>query len=128
MDPISNMIISLKNAGDAGRESALIPYSKIKENILNLLKAEGYIKDVEIKTSKNKRSLLVTLYINKRVPRIQGVKRISKSSKRIYKKSAELRSVKNNYGLLVLTTPKGIMTGSNARKEKVGGEALFTIW
>ncbi|MDP2651149.1 MAG: 30S ribosomal protein S8 [bacterium] len=128
MDPISNMIIALKNAGDAGRETALVPYSKLKENILNLLKAEGFIKNVEIKTSKNKRSLLVTLFVNKRTPKIQGVKRISKTSKRVYKKSAELRPVKNNYGLLVLTTPRGIMSGREARKEKVGGEALFTIW
>lgn len=122
------MIIALKNAGDAGRETALVPYSKLKENILNLLKAEGFIKNVEIKTSKNKRSLLVTLFVNKRTPKIQGVKRISKTSKRVYKKSAELRPVKNNYGLLVLTTPRGIMSGREARKEKVGGEALFTIW
>lgn len=128
MDPIADMIIALKNAGSVGRESVVIPHSKLKESILGLLKKEGYIKDVEVKESGSKRSLHVTLFVGKGESKIRGVRRYSKPSKRVYKKAPEIRSVKNGYGLLVMTTPNGVMTGKEAKKDKVGGEALFAIW
>ncbi len=73
-------------------------------------------------------ALKIDLYVERRIPKIKGVKRISKTSKRVYKKSSELRPVKNGYGMLVLSTPKGIMNGKDARREKLGGEVLFSIW
>ncbi|MBX4200458.1 30S ribosomal protein S8 [Candidatus Parcubacteria bacterium] len=128
MDPISNLIVSLKNAGDAGRETITVSYSKVKENILKVLKAEGFIKDYSKGTSKGHPALNITLVLDGRTPKVQGVKRISKTSKRLYKKSAELRPVKQGYGALVISTPKGIMSGRDAKKGKLGGEILFTIW
>lgn len=137
MDPISNMLVMMKNAGLSGHESVLIPYSKMKESIAALLKEEGFIAGVEkvekkparrTGTGGGKPLLNISLIINKRVPRIQGTKRISKPSKRIYRKHTEIRPVKNGYGLLVMSTPAGIMSGHNAKKEHLGGEALFTIW
>jgi small subunit ribosomal protein S8 len=128
MDPISNMIISIKNAGNAGRENLSIPYSKIKESIAEVLKKEGYVKDVKAETKGGKKVLSISIFIDKQTPKIRGVKRISKTSKRIYKKASEIRPVKNGYGLLILTTPQGVMTGRDARAQKIGGEALFTIW
>jgi len=128
MDQISNMIISLKNAGSAGRDSVNVPYSQIKENIANVLKEEGFIKSVEKKMIAKKAVLTIGLILEKRVPKIKGVQRLSKTSKRVYKKSAELRPVKNGYGALVISTPKGVMSGRNAKKQKVGGEVLFSIW
>jgi small subunit ribosomal protein S8 len=128
MDPISNMIIAMKNAGLSGHESVLVPYSKMKEAIANLLKVEGYVRDAKKVDRKGKPALEIDLILNKRVPRIQGTKRISKPSKRIYRKHSEIRPVKNGYGLLVMSTPKGIMSGYEAKKEHLGGEALFTIW
>ena len=128
MDPISNMIIGLKNAGNAGRDTVALPYSKIKENIANVLKKEGFIKGSEKKMVKGKPTLVVNLLMENRIPKIKGVSRISKTSKRIYKKFSEIRLVKNGYGAVVLSTPKGILSGRDARKEKVGGEILFTIW
>lgn len=128
MDTISNMIIGIKNAGNAGRDSLVIPYSKIKESIALVLKKEGFIKDVEKKTIGGKPSLLINIFLENRIPKVKGVKRISKTSKRVYKKSSEIRLVKDGYGAVILSTPKGVMSGRDARKEKLGGEVLFTIW
>ena len=128
MDIISNFIIKIKNAGNAGLESVSIPYSKLKESITEVLKKEGFIKDFEVKTEKGKKVLLISLFSENRAPRIKGVQRISKPSKRIYRKATEIRSVKNGYGALILSTSAGVMTGREAKAQKLGGEALFSIW
>jgi small subunit ribosomal protein S8 len=128
MDPIANMIVGMKNAGAAGRDSLTLPYSKVKENIAKVLEKEGFVKNVSKKSVKGHPALSIDLIVDNRIPKITGVKRISKTSKRIYKKSSEIRPIKNGYGLLILSTPKGIMTGRDARKEKLGGEVLFSIW
>lgn len=128
MDPIADMINSLKNAGNAGRDSLTVPFSKLKENIAKVLLSEGFIKSVEKKAVGGKPMLSIDLFVENRVPKIKGVSRYSKTSKRVYRKSSELRPVKNGYGALVLSTPKGVMSGRNAKKEKVGGEVLFSIW
>lgn len=128
MDPIANMITAIKNAGSAGRENVSVPYSKLKHDIAGVLKKEGFIKNFERKTLKNKPVLALELFLEDRMPKIRGVKRISKPSKRIYKKFSEIRPVKSGYGALVISTPLGVMSGKEAKSEKVGGEALFTIW
>ena len=128
MDTISNLIIKLKNAGNAGLDSVTLPYSKLRHSIVDVLKNEGFVKEVETKQEKGKKVLLVTLFQENRVPKIKGVQRISKPSKRIYKKSAEIRSIKNGYGALILSTSSGIMSGRAAKRAKLGGEALFSIW
>lgn len=128
MDPIANMIVQIKNAGSAGRENVVLPYSKVKENIAKVLVKERFLKGVDKKTVKGHPVLSIDLIIDNRNPKVTGVKRISKNSKRIYKKSSEIRPIKNGYGHLILSTPKGIMTGRDARKEKLGGEVLFSIW
>ena len=128
MDPIADMITMLKNAGNAGRESFVIPSSRIKKSIAEVLRSEGFIKGYKEKEKSGKPVIEIELLLENRVPKIQGVKRISKVSKRVYKKSSELRSVKNGYGVLVVSTPKGVMSGRQAKKESLGGEALFSIW
>ncbi len=128
MDTISNMIIQLKNAGNVGHESVLMPHSKLKESIAKALLKEGFVKSVEVKEISGKKKLAIGLVVENRVPKIKGVKRISKPSKRIYKKSSEIRPVKNGYGAIILSTSNGVMTGKEAKKSSLGGEALFTIW
>lgn len=128
MDHISNLITKLKNAGNAGHESVDTSYSKLKHSVLEVLKKEGFVKDVEVKTEKGKKVLEVSLLVENRIPRISGVERISKPSKRIYKKATELRPIKNGYGALVVSTSAGVMSGRDAKKQKLGGEALFSIW
>lgn len=128
MDPISDMIIKIKNAGSAGHDKVLVPYSKLKHAVLEVLKKESFIKSIEIETKKNRKMLALDLFMENRVPKIKGIQRISKLSKRIYKKSSDIRSVKSGYGALILSTSKGIMSGREARRAKLGGEALFSIW
>lgn len=128
MDTISNMIIQIKNAGSAGHDHVLVPYSKLKHSIVETLKKEKFIKNIETESKKGKKMLAIDLFMENRVPKIKGVKRISKPSRRIYKKSSDIRAVKNGYGALILSTSAGIMSGREARRASLGGEALFTIW
>lgn len=129
IDSISNLIIVLKNAQERGLDTTRAPFSKLNSAILEVLKREGFISDFENKGKEVKKHIDIKLkYNDAGVPAITDVKRISRQSKRVYKAVDEIRSVKNGYGCLVLTTPAGILTGSQARKQKVGGEALFEIW
>ena len=128
MDTISNMIIKIKNAGNSGHLNVSVPYSSLKQSIAETLKKEHFITDLEVKSEKGKKVLSIELFMENRVPKIKGVKRVSKPSKRIYKKFSEIRPVKNGYGALILSTSQGIMSGRQAKHSKLGGEALFQIW
>lgn len=127
MDSIANMLVAIKNAGLAKRASVLIPHSKMKEAILTVLKNEGYIKTYHV-VGDSKPSLEVVLEYKGTSPRISGVTRVSKVSNRVYKGVKDITPVKYGHGTAVFSTPKGIMTDKEARKEQVGGEVLFTIW
>lgn len=128
MDSISNMIIMIKNAGLVGKQSVLVPYSKIKNAIALCLKKEGYVSEVSKKVKNGENFIEIGLiYVNDK-PKIQEVLRMSKQSKRVYLGMKDIHTVRNGSGLLVLSTPKGILSGKEARKEQVGGEALFKLW
>lgn len=128
MDQISNMIIMMKNGNLANKEVVSVPYSKMKNAIGECLKKEGYVADVSKKIKKGIPMLEVELiYVDKK-PKITEVERVSKQSRRVYFGVKDIHSVRNGTGLLVLSTPKGILSGKDARREQVGGEALFRIW
>lgn len=123
------MIIKLKNASLQGKETVSFPYSKMSLAIAELLEKEGWVKAVAKKGKKVLKTIEVELvYGEDKSPRVTGVERVSKLSKRVYKGSKEIRLVRNGYGTLVLTTPNGIVTDKQAKAQKVGGEALFKIW
>jgi small subunit ribosomal protein S8 len=122
------MLTHMKNAGHAGKHNVVVGYSKLKHDIADVLKEEGYVRSVEKKSKGVKSHLSLDLFVENRMPKIKGVKIISKPSKRVYRKSAEIRAVRQGYGLLVLSTPQGVMAGYKAKKAGVGGEALFSIW
>jgi small subunit ribosomal protein S8 len=128
MDGISDLIVRIKNASDARKESVTIPHSKMKAAILEVLEREGYVKGISKKGKKIHKSIEVGLVYDEYGPRVKGVERVSKLSKRIYGGAKDLKPVKQGHGVLVITTPKGIMTDAEARKAKVGGELLFKIW
>ncbi len=128
MDSISNMIIIMKNGSLAGKESVSIPYSKMKNAIGVCLQKAGYVSEVSKKVKKGQPILEVSLVYIDQKPKITEVERISKQSRRVYFGMKDIHSVRNGSGLLVLSTPKGILSGKDARKEQVGGEALFRIW
>lgn len=128
-DPIAAMITQIHNAGQVRKESVVLPYSKLKIAILDVLAKAGFVKSVAKKGKKVIKYIEVVLaYEEDGLPKIRGVKRVSKSSKRIYIKASDIRPVKNGYGIMVISTPKGVMSDEMARKEKVGGEALCTLW
>lgn len=118
----------MKNASLAGNETVLFPYSKMKEAILNCLKKEGYVSEFSKKTKKGGNFLEVKLIYVDSKPKITEVQRVSKQSRRVYFGMKDIHSIRNGFGILVLSTPKGILSGKEARKEQVGGEALFKIW
>lgn len=123
-DPISDMIIRIKNAGATDKDSVSFPYSKLKEAICNTLKKAGYVKTVSVKGKDVKKSIKIELISNK----IEGLSRVSKYSQRIYSGSKGLKPVKHGRGHLILTTPLGVMTDTEAKKSNVGGEVILKIW
>lgn len=129
MDQIANMINMIKNASVVGHESITVPHSKIKFAIAECLMNEGFIKSVTKKTKKGFPTIEIGLaYNDDGEAKLTGVDRISKSSCRVYKGVKDIRTGRNNYGLTILSTPKGILTDRQARKEMVGGEVLFKVW
>ncbi len=127
-DPVSDLIIQLKNAGEAGKDTVVFPYSKFRLAILETLHKEGYIKTITKKGKKVTKLLEVELLNVEGQSKIKGVQQISKLSKRVYQGTTDIRQVKYGHGAVILSTPKGILSGKDARKEKVGGEVLFKIW
>ena len=128
-DPIADLINRLKNAGAVKKATVSVPFSAFKMAVVEKLKDAGYVAGVEKKGKKVRKTLDVMLkYSEAGIPRISGVKRISKPGRRMYKGAREIRAVKYGHGSLILSTPQGVKTDAEARKEKVGGEALFEIW
>lgn len=115
----------IKNAGVAEHESVTVPYSKIKESVAECLMKEGYLSAVTKKMKKGMPTLELGLVYVDGTPKVKGAERVSKSSCRVYK---GVKDIKRSYGLTVMTTPKGILTDKQARKEMVGGEVLFKVW
>lgn len=125
-DPISDMLIRIKNGQMRKKEFVEIyPKSKMKIEILKILKKEGFIENYEEK----EKSIIVKLrYFPDGSPVITDLKRISKPSRRVYVSYKELRPVMNGIGIAILSTSKGILTDKEARKLKVGGELLLEVW
>ena len=126
-DPISDFLVRLHNASMVRKEAVTLPLSRMKLSIAEILVREGYLSGIDPK-SKKANTLEVTLSYKNGRPAISGVKRISKPSRRVYQGVRDLKPVKRGKGLLVLSTPAGVMTGKEARTARVGGEALFEIW
>ncbi len=127
-DPISNFITGIKNASDARKATVTVPYSALKESIAHVLSKAGYLSTIEKKGKKVVKTLEVGIVYFGKEPRINGVDRISKPSRRVYQKSKDIRMFKSGFGNTVLSTPKGILLDVDAKKHKVGGEVLFKIW
>lgn len=128
-DQISDMLIRIKNAQAVKKESANIPYSKLKMEIAKILQINGFIKDFSKKGKKNNRIINIFLFYDKEGQgRISGLRRVSKLSKRIYRSATMLRPIKRGVGLAVISTSKGLMTDKEARRKKIGGEVFFEIW
>jgi small subunit ribosomal protein S8 len=127
VDNISNLITSLKNASTAGKDYLNVPATKMSVSILNVLKENNFIADFSTK-DKEAKQIKVVLRYEDGAAAITDVKRISKNSRRVYQSSKEIKNVRRGYGMAVLSTPNGVLSGLTAKEQKVGGELLFEIW
>jgi small subunit ribosomal protein S8 len=118
----------LKNASEARKTTITVPYSALKESIAHVLMKAGYVSNIEKKGKKAIKTLEVGLTYIGSEPRVHGVDRISKPSRRIYQKAKDIRMFKSGFGNTVFSTPKGVLLDVDAKKHKVGGEVLFKIW
>lgn len=126
-DPIADMLIKIKNAQIAKHEAVQISYSKFKHEIAKTLERAGFIGKVERKGKRVKKILEMGLLYHNDSPKINGIKFISKLSRRIYTPYRALHRSSRG-GIFLLSTPKGVSTGEEARKEKVGGELIAEVW
>ncbi len=127
-DSISHLIIQLKNASRAGKDAVTIAHSNFTEKVAEALARKGYVKPPVKKGKAVQKTLEIGIIYTGGNPRITDVKRLSKPSKRLYKGYTEIHQVKQGYGSTFVSTPKGILSDDEVRKEKVGGEILFQIW
>lgn len=127
-DSIADMLIRIKNAYLANNREVELPWSKIKEEIAKVLTSEEFLAGFKTSEKEGKKALVLRLKYDKGGVRFENVKRISKPGKRVYKKAAAIRSVLGGYGVSILSTTKGIMTGKEARKQGLGGEVLAEVW
>ncbi len=128
-DPIGDLLIRIQNAGQRGRETVLIPASKVKGEILRVLKAEGFIGDYEADTVEGHRSFRVQLrYVTEGQPMITGMRRVSKPGLRVYVGTRKISRVRGGMGVSILSTSKGVMTDTQSRASNTGGEVLCQVW
>ncbi len=127
-DPISDLITRLRNAARAGKPSASVDYSNFKMAVAEVLLKQGFITTATKKGKKVKKTIEMAIAMNGREPKLTGAIRVSKPSRRVYQGAQDLRPVRQGYGELIVSTSKGIMTGTAAKKAKLGGEVLFKIW
>ncbi len=128
-DPIADLLTRIRNANQMRYNEVVIPSSNVKLEIVKILKNEGYIADYKLEEGQVQKNIVITLKYGKNKERvISGLKRISKPGLRVYAKAEEIPTVLNGLGISIVSTPKGIMTGKEARKENLGGEVLAYIW
>ena len=124
-DPITDMLNRIRNAQAVSHKTVVIPFSKIKFEIAKILENQGFIAGIEKKGRLTKKIIEITL----KYPSVMlGLRRISKPGQRIYAGFKEIKGSKGKYGLVIVSTPKGLMTGVEAKNNKLGGEVICEIW
>ena len=128
-DPIADMLTRVRNASRARHTDVVVPASRTKREIARILKAEGFIAEVTEEQAGPGKVLRITLrYVDGKVPVVSGLKRISKPGLRVYARKTDIPRVLGGLGVVIVSTSKGIMTGSQAKQAQLGGEILAYIW
>ncbi len=128
-DPIADMLTRIRNASMARHRRVVIPASKMKVAIARILKEEGFIRGYTVTDDKPQPNLIIGLkYTGKGEPVITGLRRVSKPGRRVYVGYRDIPWVRSGLGITIVSTPKGLMTGRRARKERVGGELVAEVW
>jgi small subunit ribosomal protein S8 len=128
LDPIGDLLTRIRNAYMARIELVEVPYSRIKSDILKILKKNKYVADYKVIEDGNKKNISISLNSVKVTKYVPTFKRISKPGQRIYLGSGDIRKSKNGKGIFIVSTPKGVITGYEARSLNVGGELLCEIF
>ena len=127
-DPLSDMLVRIKNALVRSKKLVTMPSSRLKVSVASVLKQEGYIADYSILEEDNKSCLQIVLKYYQESSVIEEIKRISRPSLRVYAKHNSIPSSYNGLGIVIISTPLGIMTGAAAKNNKVGGEVLCSVF
>ena len=127
-DPIGDMIARIKNAQLRNHKKVQLPSSNFKVKIAEVLKSEGYIIDYKVSQESNKPYLEISLKYNSGNPVISSIQRVSKPGRRIFSRAESLPKINNGLGIAIISTPKGVMTDIDARKQKVGGEIICKVF
>lgn len=128
-DPISDMLTRIRNAQAARHSEVVLPFSKLKQNLANILRQERFLKNVDQSQEAGRKSLVLTLqYQANGAPAIKNIRRVSRPGRRVYRKKDELPSVLSGYGLALISTPAGLMTNKEARKRGLGGEIICEVY
>ena len=127
-DPIGDMIARIKNASLRNYKKVLIPSSRFKTKFADVLKNEGYIIDYKIENNDGKDNLSINLKYNSGNPVINSIQRVSKPGRRIFSSAESLPKVSNGLGIAIISTPKGVMTDQDAKKNQVGGEVICKVF
>ncbi len=128
-DPIGDMLTRIRNALVARHDFTDMPASNLKVAVAGVLKEEGYIRDFELRAEGSRQNLRIHLaYLPNREPAIKGLQRVSKPGLRVYVQRREIPRVYGGLGIAILSTPKGVMSGQEARRNEVGGELICYVW
>lgn len=126
-DPIADMLTRIRNAHMVNKKEVNIPASNLKSAIASVMQQEGYIESFSVEGEATSRTLSVKLKYYDNKPVIDSLDRVSKPSLRVYVRNTEIPSIMNGLGIVIVSTPKGVMTGQNASAQNVGGEVLCSI-
>ena len=127
-DPIGDMLARIKNSQIRGHKSVALPSSKFKLKIASVLKDEGFIIDFKTTDIDNKITMEIILKYNYGNPVINSIERVSRPGRRIFSSAESLPKINNGLGIAIISTPKGVMSDINARKEKIGGEIICKVF
>lgn len=126
-DPIADMLTRIRNAIAAGRESVVMPHSKIKESLASILKQNNFIADYRVEEVDGFKTIIITVKEGDR-PAISSLQRVSKPGRRVYTSSKDIPLVLGGRGMVILSTSSGLMTGRDARQKGLGGELICKVW
>lgn len=127
-DPISDMLTRIRNALSNGKQSVNVPFSSFKHSIAQQLVSNGFVKNVEIDGEDRSKVIVINLSDNSRPAKINRIERVSKPGRRLYAKSSDIPKVLSGRGMLIVSTPKGLMSDSEARKACLGGELICKVY
>lgn len=128
-DTVSDTLTRIRNAGMAGHDTTNIPYSKMSESIARILMREGFVRDVQVVGDGIRKQINVAMkYAGPKRPVFTSIERTSKPGRRVYVSHKNIRPTRQGVGIAILTTPKGVMTDNDAKRQGVGGEIICTVW